>query len=62
MLDSLLIIILQSWGQWRRSGRPSRPEEEAEQVIMRMTDEEAAEILRVLNTFSGIMETPDPQN
>lgn len=61
MLDSLLIIILQSWGVWRRSGRPSRPEEE-EQVIVRMTDEEAAEILRVLNTFSGMVETPDPQN
>lgn len=59
MLDTLLIIILQSWGLWRRSGRPSRPEEH---VIMRMTDEEAEEILRVLNSFSGMVATPDPQD
>lgn len=61
MLDTLLIIILQSWGQCRRSGRPPGPEGEEEHVIVRMTDEEAAEILRVLNTFSGMVATSDPQ-
>ncbi|KUI62012.1 hypothetical protein VM1G_11683 [Cytospora mali] len=61
MLDTLLVIILQSWGLWPPRGvGPDRPRED--RGMVRMTDEEAAEILRVLNSFSGRVETPDPQN
>lgn len=70
MLDTLLIIILQSWGLWLppppapggAAGRDGPGEDGEERLTMRLTDEEAAEILRVLNTFSGRVETPVQQD
>lgn len=66
MLDTLLIIILQSWGLWPPGGAEAEGDlgrgAGGEQVAVRLTDEEAAEILRVLNSFSGRVETPVQQD
>lgn len=73
MLDALLIIILQSWGFWPPSPGGSDPDLDAdgpggqgpgrgrEVNLLRLTEEEAAEILRILHSFSGWVETPEPR-
>lgn len=62
MLDTLLFIVLQSYGQLRRPDRSYGQEGQEEHVIARTIDEEVTEMLRFLNAFTERAATPDPQN
>ena len=60
MLDTLLTIVLQSWGLWRSvSDRSFSDGNMVGRVAEHMMEEEAAEILRVLINLSGRVETPN---